>query len=197
MAHGWLKTIVTSLAFTFALAFCFEPSSASGKAKNDGGSLGIIVEKDLFRPSRQKPRPPKPALKKPAPAPAVELPPPKSPPPRLTLSGTILLDSGNEALMSLQSAPAASGRYRVGDEIEGFVVTDILAESVVLRREEEVLKVYMAGQGGFQGTPGFQRAARQSAAAESGPPSDIPPALVPRPQSQFKRVLPHRQNKSR
>ncbi|CAG1064998.1 hypothetical protein BAC1_00571 [uncultured bacterium] len=197
MAHGWLKTIVLSLAFTFTLAFCLEPSAASGKVKYDGGSLGVIVEKDLFRPSRQKPRPPKPAPKKPAPAPVVELPPPKSPPPRLTLSGTILLDSGNEALMSLPNASAASGRYRVGDEIEGFVVTGIHAESVVLKREEEVLKVYMAGQGGFQGTSGIQRAARQTPATESGPPADIPPALVPRPQSQFKRALPHRQNKGR
>lgn len=195
MAHGWLKSIVTALAFTFTLALCLGPSAASGKAKNDGGSLGVIVEKDLFRPSRQKPRPPKPAPKKQAPVTVVELPPPKSPPPRLTLSGTILLDSGNEALMSLPNAQASPGRYRVGDEIEGFVVTDILAESVVLKREEEVLKVYLTGQGGFQGTPGFQRATRQSAAAESGPPADIPPALVPRPQSQFRRALPHRQNK--
>jgi hypothetical protein len=60
MAHGWLKTISKALALTFTLAFCLEPSAASGKAKNDGGSLGVIVEKDLFRPSRQKPRPPKP-----------------------------------------------------------------------------------------------------------------------------------------
>lgn len=189
MAHGWLKPIVTGLAAFFVLAFWLEPECAFGKE----GSLGVIVEKDLFRPSRNKPRPPK-AAPKPPPAPVVILPPPKSPPPRLTLSGTILLDSGSEALMSLQSAPSGSTRYRVGDEIEGFVITDILGESVVLKREDEVLKVYMnSGQGGFQNASGFPQA-RQNAAVQSGPPSDIPPALVPRPRSPFQRALPYRQN---
>lgn len=195
MAHGWLKLLVGLVLF-FALASLPGLAFASGK---DGGSLGVIVEKDLFRPSRQKPKPPKPAPKKPAPAPVLVLPPPKSPPPRLTLSGTILLDSGNEALMSLQGAPAASGRYRVGDEIEGFVITAILGESVVLKRDEEVLKVYMnSGQGGFQSAPVFQRTIQQSTAQNAPPkggaPSDIPPALMPRPQAPFQRALPHRQN---
>ncbi|MBI2400275.1 MAG: hypothetical protein HYV23_04350 [Deltaproteobacteria bacterium] len=191
MAQGWLKSIVTGFAFFFALAFFSEPV-AFAKAGHREGSLGVIVEKDLFRPSRNKPRPPK-AVPKPPPAPVVVLPPPKSPPPRLTLSGTILLDSGSEALMSLQSAPSGSGRYRVGDEIEGFVITDILGESVVLKRDDEVLKVYMnSGQGGFQNASGFPQA-RQNIAVQSGAPSDIPPALVPRPQSPFQRA-PYRQN---
>lgn len=188
MAQGWLKPIVTGFAVFFALAFFLEP--AFGKANHRDGSLGVIVEKDLFRPSRNKPRPPKAAPKPPAP---VVMPPPKSPPPRLTLSGTILLDSGSEALMSLQSSPSGSGRYRVGDEIGGFVVTDILGESVVLKRDDEVLKVYMnSGQGGFQNASGFPQA-RQNIAVQSGAPSDIPPALVPRPQSPFQRA-PYRQN---
>jgi len=191
MAHGWLKLIVQGIAAFFALAFFLETGDAFARAKGAEGSFGVIVEKDLFRPSRQKPRPPKAA---PKPAPVVVLPPPKSPPPRLTLSGTILLDSGNEALLSLQSAPAGSGRYRVGDEIEGFVITDILGESVVLKRDEEVLKVHMnSGQGGFQNASGFQQT-RQNPAVQGGPPSDIPPGLVPRPQSPFQRALPYRQN---
>lgn len=190
MAHGWLKSFVMGLAAFFALAFFLEPAAAFGKSGREG-SLGVIVEKDLFRPSRNKPRPPK-AAPKPPPAPVVVLPPPKSPPPRLTLSGTILLDSGSEALMSLQSSPSGSGRYRVGDEIEGFVITEILGESVVLKREDEILKVYMnSGQGGFQNASGFQP--RQAVTAQSGPPTDIPPALVPRPQSPFQRA-PYRQN---
>lgn len=187
MAQGWLKPIVTGLAAFFVLAFLLEPA-AFGKTNQREGSLGVIVEKDLFRPSRNKPRPPKAV---PKPAPVVVLPPPKSPPPRLTLSGTILLDSGSEALM--QSSPSGSGRYRVGDEIEGFVITDILGESVVLKRDDEVLKVYMNSvQGGFQNASGFPQA-RQNMAAQSGAPSDIPPALVPRPQSPFQRA-PYRQN---
>lgn len=191
MAQGCLKPIVTGFAAFFALAFFLEPAVSFAKANHREGSLGVIVEKDLFRPSRNKPRPPK-AAPKPPPAPVVVLPPPKSPPPRLTLSGTILLDSGSEALMSLQSQ-SGSGRYRVGDEIEGFVITDILGESVVLKREDEVLKVYMnSGQGGFQNASGFPQT-RQNIAVQSGPPSDIPPALVPRPQSPFQRA-PYRQN---
>lgn len=188
MAQGWLKPIVTGLAAFFVLAFLLEPA-AFGKANQREGSLGVIVEKDLFRPSRNKPRPPKAAPKS---AQVVVLPPPKSPPPRLTLSGTILLDSGSEALM--QSTLSGSGRYRVGDEIEGFVITDILGESVVLKRDDEVLKVYMNSvQGGFQNASGFSQARQNIAVQSSGAPSDIPPALVPRPQSPFQRA-PYRQN---
>lgn len=193
MAHGWLKPTIAGLAIFSALVLFSWPEGASAKSGGRESSLGVIVEKDLFRPSRQKPRPPKPAPK-PPPAPVVVLPPQKSPPPRLTLSGTILLDSGNEALMSLQTSPAVSGRYRVGDEIEGFVVTDILGESVVLKRDDEVLKVQMnSAPGGFQNASG-PRQKWQNTAVQGGPPPDIPPALVPRPQSPFQRPLPHRQN---
>lgn len=190
MAH-WLKSIAAGLAVFLALGCLPGQAEASVKKANDrGGSLGVIVEKDLFRPSRQKPKPPKPKPKpKPPAEPVVVLPPPKSPPPRLTLSGTILLDSGNVALLSLQSAGGGSGSYRTGDEIEGFRITDIASESVTLMRDEEILRVFMnAGQGGTPAAPAVQRVRSQNTAAQYGPPADIPPALVPRPPAHFQRA---------
>lgn len=191
VAGGWPKSAAL-LAVCLALLLCDGQAWASAKKTGEkGASLGVIVEKDLFRPSRQKAKPPKPKPKKPA-EPVVVLPPPKSPPPRLTLSGTILLDSGDVALLSLQSS-GGSGRYRIGDEIEGFRITEIGSESVTLKRDDEVLRVFMnSGHGGFYGQPGYQQAGSQNASAQS-PPADIPPSLVPRPQSPVKSA-PYRWN---
>lgn len=176
---------------TSAAAVLFVLACTAGPASAANGSLGIIVEKDLFRPSRQKPKPPRKSQPRPKVEPVVVLPPPKSPPPRLVLSGTVLLDSGSVALMSLQGAPGASGRYAVGDRIEDFVVTEILGESVVLKRDDEVLRVDM-GSGQRQGA--YSRALPERQAVAGGPPADIPPALVPMAQSPFQRALPYRQN---
>lgn len=188
MAQGWLKTTALGLSLIFSLSLLSVIASASVQ-KIDSKSLGVIVEKDLFRPTRQKPKPPKPKPKK-APELAVILPPPKSPPPRLTLSGTILLDSGNVALMSLQSSVAGSGRYKIGDEIEGFRITEITSETVVLKRDDEVLKVFMnSGQGVHSGAPAFANS-QPHTTQHNQPRSDIPPALVPRPQNPFLRAVP-------
>lgn len=189
MAHGWLKTTAFGLALIFSLTLQAGIAVSSVKKTDVNSPLGVIVEKDLFRPTRQKPKPPKQVPKK-APEPAVVLPPPKSPPPSLTLSGTILLDSGNVALMSLQSASSGSGRYKIGDEIEGFRVTEITSENVVLKRDDEVLKVFMNSvQGVFQGAPAFANS-QPHTTAQSQPQADIPPALVPRPQNPFMRAVP-------
>lgn len=188
MAHGWLKIAAYGAVIFFAAML----STPMVFAKTDvrAGSLGVIVEKDLFRPTRQKPKPPRKAPPK-KPEPVAVVAPPKSPPPRLTLSGTILLDSGSVALMSLQSAQAGSGRYRLGDEIEGFRITDITSESVILKRDDEVLQVNMgSGQGGHHGAPVFQQPIT-NAAASPARPADIPPELVPRPTQPFQRAYPY------
>lgn len=103
-------------------------------------AYSVIVEKDLFRPARQKYVPPPP---KPAPKPFVPPPPPPKPPPRLTLIGTVLLDDGEAAIMDYPGGGQKSSYYRVGDEIEGFVVTEIRKDSVLLKRGDETLKVVM------------------------------------------------------
>lgn len=180
--RGLYRGASLALALLF-LAWPWQPGAWSAvKTGAPSGSLGVIVEKDLFRPSRQKPRPPKPR-----PAPPVQPalpppPPPKSPPPALTLSGTIILESGGVALMAPQGSPGTSARYTTGDEIGGFRVTDIASESVTLVRDDEVLRVWLDPRQAYTG-PG-----RQGAPAPGAPPSDIPGELVPRPPAHFQRA---------
>ena len=99
----------------------------------------VIVEKDLFRPARQKfvmrPRPKPPV--------AVVAPPPPKPPPRLTLIGTILLDNEETAVLEYAGSGHRSAYYKVGDKIEDFVITEIHENTVLLERSGEVLKVVM------------------------------------------------------
>lgn len=184
MLKAWIYSGAVSAALCLSLALCPAMASAGVKKQPEKGSLGVIIEKDLFRPSRQKPSPPKPKPK-PKAEPVAVLPPPKSPPPRLTLSGTVLLDSGDVALLSLQGE-GASGRYRIGDEIAGFRITEIGSDRVTLRRDDELLSVFMnSGQAGVHAPQALHGAPGQSATGQSAPLADIPPALVPRPQSPF------------
>ncbi|MBW7956978.1 MAG: hypothetical protein H3C68_03715 [Deltaproteobacteria bacterium] len=137
------SSAVLALAALTAFVFAREPSSAGAEAairKGGGGNLGVIVEKDLFRPSRKKPEPPKPG---PNPKPG-SLAPAKRPAPEITLTGTVLLDTGGVAMLSWQGVSSGSGTYRVGDQIEDFVIVDITRDTVILRRGNDVLSARMS-----------------------------------------------------
>ncbi|MBI5236989.1 MAG: hypothetical protein HY887_01010 [Deltaproteobacteria bacterium] len=111
----------------------------AGWASPSRSAYGVIVENDLFRPARQKyVAPPKPVHK-----PFVAPPPPPKPPPKLTLMGTVLLDNGEAAIMDYQGGGQNSSYYRIGDNIEGFVIKEIRKDSVLLERDAESLKVVM------------------------------------------------------
>lgn len=121
---------------------------STGKAAQNEKSVfpaafhyNVIVEKDLFRPSRQKfvmqPKP-KPPVVVVAPAP-----PPPKPPPRLNLIGTILLANEETAVIEYAGSGQKSSYYKVGDSIEDFVIKEIHENMVLLERSGEVLKVVM------------------------------------------------------
>ncbi len=123
-----------------SLATIHESSCASEAViRNEGANFGVIVEKDLFRPSREKPIAERPG---PKPGPAR---PPQRPAPEVTITGTVILDTGGVAMLSWHGDSSGSGAYRVGDRIEEFVIVDITRDTVVLKRGEEVLRASMSG----------------------------------------------------
>ncbi|MBI1912593.1 MAG: hypothetical protein HYS21_11410 [Deltaproteobacteria bacterium] len=137
----------------------------------------VISERDLFRPQRvkleAKPKP----IQKPVIA-FVPPPPAPPPPPRLTLVGTVLLDTGTAAIMENMGTSRGPIYYRVGDQVEGYVIKKIYKDIVLLEKGTEVLRVAMSHSG--QGT---QRQVNTAPVANR-PPSDIPAGLIPRPPSQ-------------
>lgn len=123
-----------------ALATVHEASSPSEAAVRKGeANLGVIVDKDLFRPSREKPdQARRPGTK------SGPVKPPQRPAPEVTLTGTVILDTGGVAMLSWHGSSSGSGAYRVGDQIEEFIIVDITRDTVVLKRGDEVLRARMS-----------------------------------------------------
>lgn len=96
-------------------------------------AYNVTVEKDLFRQDRQKY----------APRPMVARPSAPKPPPKLALIGTVLGGGSEAAIMDYPAGGQKISFYRVGDNIEGFVITEIREDSVLLKREGESLRVDM------------------------------------------------------
>ena len=94
-------------------------------------AYNVIVEKDLFSRNRQKY----------IPQPIVARPPAPKPPPKLVLIGTVLGGGGEAAIIDYPAGGLKSSLYRIGDDIEGFVITEIGEDSVLLKKQGEVLKV--------------------------------------------------------
>lgn len=132
---------VLALAAVAAFFIVREPPIAgadAGARSGGGGDFGVIVEKDLFRPSR-KPEPPGAGLN-PSPPPK----PRKKPAPEVVLTGTVILDTGAIAMLNWQGVTSGSGAYAVGDRIEEFVIVDITKDTIVLKRGDEVLSARMS-----------------------------------------------------
>lgn len=90
--------------------------------------LSAIVDRPLFSPSRRPPAPP------PAPPPivqAAEPPPPPPPPPNLVLFGVVMDGEGARAVVRA-GADKKTVRAQIGDEIDGWKVSQIEGRKVVL-----------------------------------------------------------------
>lgn len=88
----------------------------------------IIVDKDLFRPSRTP-------VKENSQTAA-----PLSPKERPKLFGTMIMDSGTFAILEDPSTKA-SKIYYVNDSFSGFTVSEILEDKVILKRGDESIEV--------------------------------------------------------
>ena len=105
------------------------------RVKESRAAYNVIVEKDLFSRNRRKYIP--------QPKPIVARPPAPKPPPQLVLIGTVLGGGGESAIIDYPAGGLKSSLYRIGEDIEGFVITEIKEDSVLLKKEGEVLKVDM------------------------------------------------------
>lgn len=157
-------------------AFGQKPVRASvNKAAAKSEAYRASSERDIFRPvlPRAVERPKKAKKTEPLPPPP---PPVKPPPPRLALIGTIILDDREAAIIDYAGS-GQKGTYRVGDDIEGFVIKEIRKDWVLLDRDGEAMRVFMSQSSGAGGGP----TGRGHSPAPQG--SDIPAALIPRPKA--------------
>lgn len=144
-------------------------SAVKSVRKGDSKTFGVIVEKDLFRPTRKKPGTGPGIYTKNDPPPH-----PKTPPPSITLTGTVLLDTGGVAMLSWQGVSSGSGAYRVGDHIEEFVVTEIRKDMVLLMRGDEVIAAKMS----HERQPAQTWKPRERGPSRLGPSSGSPPPVL-------------------
>jgi type II secretory pathway component PulC len=92
--------------------------------------LSTIVDRPLFSPSRHPPAPP------PAPAPIVQAAEPPAPPPsppNLVLFGVVM--DGESARAVVRSGDRKTIRAQIGDEIDGWKVSQIEGRKVVLSQD--------------------------------------------------------------
>jgi hypothetical protein len=115
---------------------------AAVRTKPSKSAYDVVVDKDLFRSSRQrfvvqiKPKAPVAVVVAPPP-------PPPKPAPKLNLIGTVLLDNEQTAIIEQVGSPQKASYYKKGDSIEEFVLTEIHEDFVIFKRADEVLKVVM------------------------------------------------------
>jgi len=145
----------------------------SAEVKKDIGSYQIIVQKDLFRPSRTEY---KPDIAK------ATLPP--SPPPKLF--GVLIMENNKIAILEEPSSKRRKN-YHSGDTIGDFIVSEIEKDKVILLRGEEKVVVSLreiktisppARQGAVP-----QRPAQRPITPQRPPASPTPaPTLPPMPE---------------
>ena len=119
-------------------------------------SYGVIAQRDVFSPTRgsapggaQGRAPARTALRT----------------PKLTLLGTVILDSGRAAILAPQGREAEARFYTRGEVVEGYTVTAIGRDSVVLKRGGAVLKVPLTRTekgSRWKGRPGVQPGGRRA-----------------------------------
>lgn len=91
--------------------------------------LSATVDRPLFSPSRRQPAPPPPPLAK-----APEPPAPPPPPPDLVLSGIVMDGEGARAVVRV-GAEKKNIRAQIGDDIGGWMVSQIEGRRLVLSRD--------------------------------------------------------------
>ncbi len=120
--------------------------------------LAATRERPLFSPSRRPPPP--------SPAPIASPPPPPPPPPNLTLFGVVMDDEDARAVV--QTGPANKiRRVRIGDDIDGWTVSQIEQRRLVLSLDSRLATFTMFNQ---KGSPA-PRIADNPAQALPAPPA--------------------------
>ena len=143
--------------------------------------LSSTLNRPLFSPSRKPPAPPPPPVVQASPPPVA-----RPPPPDLVLFGVVMDGEGARAVVRT-GADKMMLRTRIGDEIEGWKVSQIEPRKVVLSQEDRLatftlfttnrVKSDAAGsavQGGEAKNSKQQVRAEQTLASEAPPQSEQP-----------------------
>jgi hypothetical protein len=138
-------------------------------------SLSATRDRPLFSPSRRPPPAPVVRLIEPAPVPPV----PPAPPPSIALIGVITEAEGSFAVVN-QAGTNKSIRARMGDQIDGWTVTQIADRQLVLSRDGRVANFSMFKGSG--GPPAIGRADRPLLAEKTAAPlTPTPWRAMPQP----------------
>jgi hypothetical protein len=97
-------------------------------------SLSATRDRPLFSPSRRPPPAPFVRLTDPTPVP----PAPPALPPSIALVGIITEDNGSFAVVRADPSTNKSIRVRIGDQIEGWTVTQITKLNIILSRDGRI-----------------------------------------------------------
>jgi general secretion pathway protein N len=143
--------------------------------------LSATLDRPLFSPNR---RPPAPA---PRPVQAIAPPPPPQPPPNLILFGVVMDGEGTRALVRA-GADKKMLRAKIGDDIDGWKVSQIEARKVVLSLDERLAAFALFSNDGLKadsaGTPQSgddpKSPQRQSDIGQITERSTAPPSGQPR-----------------
>jgi general secretion pathway protein N len=120
------------------------PPPASPLAAHPLDRLSATRERPLFSPGRRPPAPP------PAPIVAASPPPPPPPPPKLVLFGIVM--DADEARAVVGGMGGKPRRVRIGDDIEGWKVTQIEERQLVLSLDDRSATFTLfSGQGAGPG----------------------------------------------
>jgi hypothetical protein len=185
----WLVAIVYSLLCPPVVVATAgeqeQPSSALANpiAVQPLARLSATLHRPLFSPSRRRPEPPPPQqIQAVAPPP-----PPPPPPPKLVLFGVVMDGEGARALLRA-GGDKKMLRARIGDDIEGWKVSQIEGRKVVLSLDgrfatftlfsDDRLKADSAGTP--QSEDGPKSAQRQSDARQTDEQFTAPPSGQPR-----------------
>lgn len=133
----------------------------------DKASLEAFRETPLFTPSRRRPKPPEAAEAEPPPPPPPPPAPEPAPPPEITLSGIIDGPDGAIAVVN-EADEERTDRLRLGDQIDGWLVTTIDPMSLRLTLGEREQEYRL-----------FEKKDEDDAAAAASPPVD---AMAPPPK---------------
>ncbi len=134
----------------------------------------VLEQRPLFIEGRRPLAPPPPPARPPPPPPPP--PPPKSPPPQLDLRGIVLINNERIALLGRPAERDGSTRLQQGDVLQGWTVTEVRSEEVVLQSGGDQTRIPLRRFSAVP-LPSAPPAAAPGAAPPPPPPGRPQPAV--------------------
>ena len=106
-------------------------SKEKKKKSKKRNSFEVTTQKDIFRPSR-------PSIKE-GPGKSLFLSPNEIP----QLFGTIILNNNKKLAIIKDRATGNTGLYHLNDKIKGFMISDILEDKVILKKNDGLIRIWL------------------------------------------------------